>query len=166
MLALRRLTTTAFGTLMSLEPALALLIGLVVLGQAPGLLPVAGIAFVVVAGIGAARTGARPGPKARDRVAAMPLPLSECAVDSPTGRLMCSARAAAAWRVSTKLPVRDCQRVPHPHIGGYRRMVRRGSPRAPDPPIPHRPGSHDPPRGPRRGIGRRIAAGRSAATNR
>ena len=67
MLALRRLTATAFGTLMSLEPALALLIGLIVLGQAPGLLPVVGIAFVVVAGIGAERTGARPGPKARDR---------------------------------------------------------------------------------------------------
>jgi inner membrane transporter RhtA len=62
MLALRRLTATAFGTLMSLEPALALLIGLLVLGQAPGLLPIAGIAFVVAAGIGAERTGARPGP--------------------------------------------------------------------------------------------------------
>jgi inner membrane transporter RhtA len=62
MLALRRLTTTAFGTLMSLEPALALLIGLLVLGQAPGLLPIAGIAFVVAAGIGAERTGARPRP--------------------------------------------------------------------------------------------------------
>jgi inner membrane transporter RhtA len=73
MLALRRLTATAFGTLMSLEPALAVLIGLIVLGQAPGLLPVAGIAFVVVAGIGAERTGARPGPEARDRLAAVPL---------------------------------------------------------------------------------------------
>jgi inner membrane transporter RhtA len=62
MLALRRLTATAFGTLMSLEPALALLIGLLVLGQVPGLLPIAGIAFVVAAGIGAERTGARPGP--------------------------------------------------------------------------------------------------------
>jgi inner membrane transporter RhtA len=47
---------------MSLEPALALLIGLLVLGQVPGLLPIAGIAFVVAAGIGAERTGARPGP--------------------------------------------------------------------------------------------------------
>jgi inner membrane transporter RhtA len=73
MLALRRLTATAFGTLMSLEPALALMIGLIVLGQAPGPLPVTGIAFVVVAGIGAARTGARPGPRARDHVAAVPL---------------------------------------------------------------------------------------------
>src|SRR5439155_1409621 len=67
MLALRRLTATAFGTLMSLEPALALLIGLVVLGQAPGLLPVVGIAFVVVAGIGAERTGARLAPVVVDR---------------------------------------------------------------------------------------------------
>ena len=73
MLALRRLTATAFGTLMSLEPALALLIGLIVLGQAPGLLPVAGIAFVVVAGIGAERTGARPGPEAPEHLAALPL---------------------------------------------------------------------------------------------
>jgi inner membrane transporter RhtA len=73
MLALRRLTATAFGTLMSLEPALALLIGLIVLGQAPGLLPVAGIAFVIVAGIGAERTGARPAPDAPEHLAAVPL---------------------------------------------------------------------------------------------
>jgi inner membrane transporter RhtA len=69
MLALRRLTATAFGTLMSLEPALALLIGLIVLSQTPGLLPIAGIAFVVLAGIGAERTGARPGPAPRDSAA-------------------------------------------------------------------------------------------------
>ncbi len=60
LLALRRLTTAAFGTLMSLEPAIALVIGLVLLGQVPGWAPVLGIAFVVVAGIGAERTGARP----------------------------------------------------------------------------------------------------------
>ena len=59
MLALRRLTTAAFGTLMSLEPAFAVLIGLVLLGQVPGWAPLAGIAFVVAAGIGAERTGAR-----------------------------------------------------------------------------------------------------------
>jgi inner membrane transporter RhtA len=59
MLALRRLTTTAFGTLMSLEPAVALIVGLLVLGQTPGLAPVGGIAFVVVASIGAQRSGAR-----------------------------------------------------------------------------------------------------------
>ena len=44
---------------MSLEPAIALLIGLVLLGQVPDLLAVLGIGFVVAAGIGAERTGAR-----------------------------------------------------------------------------------------------------------
>ncbi|GAA3570534.1 EamA family transporter [Amycolatopsis ultiminotia] len=59
MLALRRLTTSAFGTLMSLEPAIALMIGLLVLHQTPAVPAVAGIVFVVVAGIGAQRSGAR-----------------------------------------------------------------------------------------------------------
>ena len=59
MLALRRLTTHAFGTLMSLEPAIALVIGLVVLHQVPGPWPVLGVGFVVAAGLGAERTGAR-----------------------------------------------------------------------------------------------------------
>ncbi|WP_371790073.1 EamA family transporter [Streptomyces sp. NBC_01471] len=59
-LALRRLTTSAFGTLMSLEPGIAMLIGLLVLGQIPGPAPAVGIALVVIAGIGATRTGARP----------------------------------------------------------------------------------------------------------
>jgi len=59
LLALRRLTTAAFGTLMSLEPGIALVIGLVVLGQVPGLGAIAGIVLVVIAGVGAERTGAR-----------------------------------------------------------------------------------------------------------
>jgi inner membrane transporter RhtA len=58
-LALRRLTTSAFGTLMSLEPAIALLAGLLVLGQIPSVASAAGVLFVVIAGIGATRTGAR-----------------------------------------------------------------------------------------------------------
>ncbi|WP_239069981.1 MULTISPECIES: DMT family transporter [unclassified Streptomyces] len=58
-LALRRLTTTAFGTLMSLEPAIALAVGLAVLGQIPGPASAVGVGFVVVAGIGATRAGAR-----------------------------------------------------------------------------------------------------------
>ena len=59
MLALRRLTRAAFGTLMSLEPAIALAVGLVLLGQMPGWAPAVGIGLVVAAGIGAERTGAR-----------------------------------------------------------------------------------------------------------
>ncbi len=61
-LALRKLTTAAFGTLMALEPAFAMVIGLLVLNQVPGLLAVAGIALVVAAGIGAARSGSRAAP--------------------------------------------------------------------------------------------------------
>jgi inner membrane transporter RhtA len=59
MLALRRLTTGAFGTLMALEPAIALLVGAVVLGQLPKPLGVLGIVLVVTAGVGAARVGGR-----------------------------------------------------------------------------------------------------------
>ncbi|MDT0197282.1 MULTISPECIES: EamA family transporter [unclassified Arthrobacter] len=59
LLALRRLKASAFGTLMSLEPAIAVVIGFVVLGQAPGLSAVLGIALVVAAGIGVTLQGAR-----------------------------------------------------------------------------------------------------------
>ncbi|HEX3782117.1 MAG TPA: EamA family transporter [Pseudonocardiaceae bacterium] len=64
MLALRKLTAAAFGTLMSLEPAVALVIGFVVLHQVPGALAVPGIALVIAAGIGAERAGARQSPSA------------------------------------------------------------------------------------------------------
>lgn len=59
LLALRRLNTAAFGTLMSLEPAIALVIGLIVLAQVPRTSALIGIVLVVAAGIGAERTGAR-----------------------------------------------------------------------------------------------------------
>ena len=72
-LALRRLTASAFGTLMSLEPAIALLAGLLVLGQIPGAAAAAGIVFVVIAGIGATRTGART-PQPHDHRDATPAP--------------------------------------------------------------------------------------------
>jgi inner membrane transporter RhtA len=57
--ALRRLNSAAFGTLMCLEPGIALVVGLVLLGQHPGWVPVTGIGLVVAAGVGAERTGAR-----------------------------------------------------------------------------------------------------------
>ena len=62
LLALRRLTTAAFGTLMSLEPGFAMLMGLLILHQIPALFGVAGIALVVVAGIGATSNGTRTAP--------------------------------------------------------------------------------------------------------
>ncbi len=59
LLALRRLTAGAFGTLMALEPAIALLVGYLALHQAPNQLAILGIALVVAAGVGAERHGAR-----------------------------------------------------------------------------------------------------------
>nr|WP_170219955.1 EamA family transporter [Mycolicibacterium hodleri] len=59
MMSLRRLTAAAFGTLMSLEPALATLVGFLVLSQAPSGVGLVGVCLVVIAGVGAARTGAR-----------------------------------------------------------------------------------------------------------
>lgn len=59
MLALRRLTATAFGTLMALEPALAVLIGAIVLHQSPAPVQALGVLLVVIAGMGAERTGHR-----------------------------------------------------------------------------------------------------------
>jgi len=72
MLALRRLTTAAFGTLMSLEPALALAAGLVLLHQVPGGWSLAGVGFVVAAGVGAERTGARAATAADAQPAPVP----------------------------------------------------------------------------------------------
>lgn len=59
MYALRRLTKAAFGTLMALEPAIALSIGAVVLSQTPSAPQFAGIFLVVVAGTAAERRGRR-----------------------------------------------------------------------------------------------------------
>ena len=59
MLALRRLTTAAFGTLMALEPAFGLLMGVLLLAQIPDVGQVLGVALVVAAGVGAERSGHR-----------------------------------------------------------------------------------------------------------
>lgn len=64
MVALRRMTTTAFGTLMAIEPAIGLIIGLIVLTQVPSVWQVVGIALVVAAGAAAQRGGRRPPPLA------------------------------------------------------------------------------------------------------
>ncbi|ABM07641.1 EamA family transporter [Paenarthrobacter aurescens] len=59
MMALRRMTSTAFGTLMSLEPAFGVLLGLLVLHQQPSIIQFVGITLVVVAGAAAQRGGDR-----------------------------------------------------------------------------------------------------------
>jgi inner membrane transporter RhtA len=59
LLALRQMTPTAFGTLMALEPAIGVLIGLLVLHQQPSPAQYAGILFVVSAGAAAQQGGRR-----------------------------------------------------------------------------------------------------------
>ena len=59
LLALRRLTTASFGTLMALEPGIGVLIGVVLLSQVPAPLQAVGVVLVVAAGVGAERTGHR-----------------------------------------------------------------------------------------------------------
>ena len=75
MLALRRMTHTAFGTLMAVEPAIGLTIGLVVLHQQPSVIQLVGIALVIVAGAAAQRGGRRvaqtstaPGPTSSEPI--------------------------------------------------------------------------------------------------
>jgi inner membrane transporter RhtA len=55
--ALRRIKTSVFGVLMSIEPAMAALAGLIVLGQGLAARELLGIALVVGASVGAARGG-------------------------------------------------------------------------------------------------------------
>lgn len=59
LLALRRMTPTAFGTLMALEPAMGVLLGLIVLYQQPSVVQLVGIVLVVLAGASAQRGGRR-----------------------------------------------------------------------------------------------------------
>ena len=66
MLALRRMTPTAFGTLMALEPALGVLLGLLILHQQPSATQVIGILLVVLAGAAAQRGGQRR-PRSREQ---------------------------------------------------------------------------------------------------
>jgi inner membrane transporter RhtA len=69
MLALRRMTPTAFGTLMALEPAIGVLLGLLVLRQQPSLTQFGGITLVVLAGA-AAQRGGRRRPRSREHAGA------------------------------------------------------------------------------------------------
>jgi inner membrane transporter RhtA len=59
LVALRRMTPTAFGTLMALEPAFGVLLGMLLLQQTPAPTQSIGIVLVVVAGAAAQRRGRR-----------------------------------------------------------------------------------------------------------
>lgn len=59
MFALRRMTHTAFGTLLAMEPAIGVLLGAIVLRQLPSMLQLAGLLLVIVAGAAAQRGGRR-----------------------------------------------------------------------------------------------------------
>ena len=63
LVALRRLTPTAFGTLMALEPAIGVILGLLVLHQEPSPVQLVGIGLVVLAGTAAQRGGLRHPPE-------------------------------------------------------------------------------------------------------
>jgi inner membrane transporter RhtA len=60
--ALRRLPSRVFGILLSLDPAIAALMGFVILGQDLGPRELAGIGLVVAASVGAAATADEPEP--------------------------------------------------------------------------------------------------------
>lgn len=62
LVALRHMTHAAFGTLMALEPAMGLVLGLLVLHQQPSAVQLAGIGLVVLAGAAAQRGGRRHRP--------------------------------------------------------------------------------------------------------
>ena len=59
LLALRHMTQSALGTVLALEPAVGVLLGLVVLSQQPSPVQLLGIALVVLAGAAAQRGGRR-----------------------------------------------------------------------------------------------------------
>ena len=59
LLALRRMTHLAFGTFMALEPAIGILLGLLVLGQNPSPIQLVGVTLVGLAGAAAQRGGHR-----------------------------------------------------------------------------------------------------------
>jgi inner membrane transporter RhtA len=66
LLALRQMTPTAFGTLMALEPAIGVVLGLLVLHQKLSASQLAGVLLVVLAGAAAQRGGQHPPPVVED----------------------------------------------------------------------------------------------------
>src|SRR5262249_24514855 len=57
-IALRRMPAATYGVLVSLDPAIAVIAGILLLGQTPQAVEIVAIALVVAASIGASRAGA------------------------------------------------------------------------------------------------------------
>ncbi len=98
--ALRRVPARVFGVWMSMQPAVAALIGLAMLGQRLSLPEWAGICCVIVASAGAARGGAGLD---SPREPAVALPWGACHPGLPALRTRCCARlgpryAGGRWR--------------------------------------------------------------------
>ncbi|MFC3996664.1 DMT family transporter [Nocardiopsis sediminis] len=74
MVVLQRMSRTAYSTFISLEPAISLVTGALIIAQTPLPVQVAGMALVVVAGIGAARGDTAPPPRDEARSVADPEP--------------------------------------------------------------------------------------------
>ena len=62
MQALRRMRVAAFGTLMAIEPGIAVMLGMVILGQKPDVVQAVGVIAVIVAGVGAQREPSQNSP--------------------------------------------------------------------------------------------------------
>ena len=102
MRALRRMRVAAFGTLMAIEPGIAVLLGLVILAQKPDLLQAVGVIAVIVAGIGAQR-GPEPGgqePGGPESEAADPVELGGPAASEPRRTVRKARSAESSDKVS------------------------------------------------------------------
>ncbi len=100
LLALRRMRVAAFGTLMALEPGIAVLIGLLVLGQLPAAWQLAGVVLVVAAGVGAQRAAPAvpgPGPAARPAGSPRPRVLEPCQKCVRIRHFVPTCHARPAW---------------------------------------------------------------------
>ena len=121
LLALRRLDAGTFGTLMSVEPAAAALVGALMLRQIPGWGQAVGISLVTIAAIGAARTGRASEPSWR---------LGPRPAESPRAR---DRFSAAGERGKATAPGEGGERGTQavPRTGGLRGFGRSGGSRTP-----------------------------------
>ena len=84
MSVLQRMSSGAYGTVAGMEPAVSLLAGLVIAAQVPAPIQVAGIALVVVAGVGAARGDRARTPEPVPEAVPVPVPEPEPAPEPVT----------------------------------------------------------------------------------